>query len=60
MVVPKDGAVLTEDEIKECLVRSGIEPFKFISGGVKFVRNFPKNSTGKIERTKLAECFLSL
>ena len=60
MVVPRDGVAVTEDEIKEWLVRSGVEPFKFISGGVKFVRNFPKNSTGKIERTKLAECFLSL
>ena len=60
MVIPKDGFILTEEEIKVCLVKAGIEPFKFISGGVKFVKKFPKNSTGKIERNKLENLFLSL
>jgi hypothetical protein len=35
LVIPKNGFQLTEDEIKDCLVRSGIEPFKLITGGVR-------------------------
>ena len=59
MVIPKDGFDLNEKEVKDCLVEAGIEPFKFISGGVKFVEKFPKNSTGKIERSKLPDYFLN-
>jgi non-ribosomal peptide synthetase component E (peptide arylation enzyme) len=59
MVIRKDDFNLSEKEVKDCLVEAGLEPFKFISGGVKFVEKFPKNSTGKIERTKLPEYFTS-
>ena len=59
MVILKDGFTLTEDEIKDCLIDAGVESFKYIRGGVKFVKEFPKNSTGKIERSKLPNYFLN-
>lgn len=59
MVIPKNGYSLTEDEIKDCLVKAGVESFKYLRGGVKFVKKFPKNASGKIERCKLPECFLA-
>ena len=58
MVILKNGYQVSEDEIKDCLIKAGIESFKHISGGVKFVKQFPKNSTGKIERTRLPQFFL--
>ena len=59
LVVVKNGFVLTEDDVKNCLVDAGVESFKLIRGGVKFIKGFPKNSTGKIERTKLPEFYLN-
>ena len=60
LVIPKDGVTLTEDEIKDSLINAGLESYKCIHGGVKFVKEFPKNSTGKIERSKLPDLFMSL
>ena len=59
LVVKKNGYPLTEKHINDCLVEAGVENFKYIRGGVKFVPQFPKNATGKIERTKLPEFFLA-
>jgi len=59
LVILKDGQVLTEDDVKNSLIEAGVEDFKLIRGGVKFVERFPKNATGKIERTKLPEFFLA-
>ena len=59
LVILKDGLTLSEDDVKNCLVEAGVESFKLIRGGVKFVKKFPKNATGKIERTKLPEFFLT-
>jgi acyl-coenzyme A synthetase/AMP-(fatty) acid ligase len=59
LVILKEGFTLTEDEIKDCLIKAGVESFKHIRGGVKFVKEFPKNLTGKIERSKLPEYFLN-
>ena len=57
---PTDAAEeLPESKSKLVFVDADVESFKLIRGGVKFVKGFPKNSTGKIERTKLPEFYLN-
>ncbi len=60
LVVPKPGFTLTEEEVKQCVISSGVESFKYIRGGVKFVTELPKNPTGKTMRRFLLDIFNSI
>ncbi len=58
LVVKADGGDnVTSEEVVELVKRSGVEDYKFIRGGVKFVKSIPKNATGKIMRLELPELF---
>uniref|UniRef100_H2YVG9 AMP-dependent synthetase/ligase domain-containing protein n=1 Tax=Ciona savignyi TaxID=51511 RepID=H2YVG9_CIOSA len=50
-VVRKDIS-LTEDELDQ-FVRSRVSRYKYLYGGIKFVKNVPKSVTGKILRRQL-------
>jgi hypothetical protein len=41
MVIMRNGYVLSEEDIRQCLVDAGVESFKWIRGGVKFVKQGP-------------------
>ena len=51
VVKAKDG--VTEEDIMDWVKQSGVEDYKHIRGGVKFVKSIPKNATGKILRLEL-------
>jgi acyl-CoA synthetase (AMP-forming)/AMP-acid ligase II len=48
---------VTEEDIKDMVIKSGVEDYKYIRGGVKFVDHIPKNATGKFLRMLLPEFF---
>ncbi len=51
---------LTANEVKQWVIDSGVENYKYIRGGVKFVSNLPKNSTGKLLRRQLLAEFYKI
>ncbi|KAJ2953351.1 hypothetical protein O0L34_g941 [Tuta absoluta] len=53
-VVPQPGVELTEAEIVK-FVASKVSPAKHLRGGVIFVREIPKNASGKILRRELRD-----
>lgn len=54
-VVRREGVTdVTEDELKEYVAKK-VAPFKRLEGGVRFLANIPKNSTGKIMRRQIKE-----
>jgi fatty-acyl-CoA synthase len=52
-IIPRDGATLTEDEVRE-FCRGRIAHFK-IPRYVKFVDSFPMTVTGKVQKFKMRE-----
>ncbi|XP_068622181.1 uncharacterized protein [Battus philenor] len=53
-VVPQNGASLTESELKQFVAERLSNP-KHLRGGVRFVKEIPKNPSGKILRKLLRE-----
>ncbi|CAK1541687.1 unnamed protein product [Leptosia nina] len=57
-IVPRDGATVTRQEIKQ-LVSGKLSKQKELRGGVVFLKELPRTSTGKIARKKLLELVLN-
>lgn len=54
VVVLEEGATVTEDEVVE-FVDARVPDYKRLRGGVRFVKEMPRNPQGKILRRKLLE-----
>lgn len=57
-VVLQPGASLSEEQVKD-FVASQVSPAKKLHGGVKFIKEIPKNPSGKILRRLLRDSFKS-
>lgn len=55
-VVRKTGAEVTEQQLQD-FVAEKVAAFKRLEGGVRFVAEIPKNSTGKILRRQLKQMY---
>ena len=53
-VVPQDGCVLTEDEVK-AFVAERLSHYKHLKGGVEFIPSIPRTASGKIQRRILRD-----
>ncbi|XP_047358392.1 probable 4-coumarate--CoA ligase 1 isoform X1 [Vespa velutina] len=56
-VILKKNRKVSEEDIKN-FVKGKVSEYKQLDGGVSFVRDIPKNPTGKILRTKIKEAYL--
>ncbi|EGS18646.1 uncharacterized protein CTHT_0052510 [Thermochaetoides thermophila DSM 1495] len=53
-IVPRPGSGLTEKEVHRW-IQSKLSPHKWLTGGVRFVDEIPRNKSGKIVRNLLRE-----
>lgn len=51
-VVKKSGAEVTEQQIHEYL-KGRLAEYKYLKGGISFVKEIPRSAAGKIERNAL-------
>nr|XP_050856711.1 uncharacterized protein LOC127066709 isoform X1 [Vespula vulgaris] len=56
-VVLKKDRKISEEEIKN-FIKGKVSEYKRLNGGVSFVRDIPKNASGKILRIKIKEAYL--
>ncbi|KAL2714898.1 putative 4-coumarate--CoA ligase 1 isoform X1 [Vespula squamosa] len=56
-VVLKKDRKIGEEEIKN-FIKGKVSEYKRLNGGVSFVRDIPKNASGKILRVKIKEAYL--
>lgn len=57
-VVTQQGAKLTEQEVKDFVAENASKP-KWLRGGVKFIKEIPRNPSGKILRRELRDLYKS-
>lgn len=53
-IVKKEGVDVTENELKDYVAQK-VAAYKHLEGGVTFLKQIPKNTTGKIMRRQLKE-----